>query len=189
SPGYYDVILIAGNQAGTDTIIQNLAVQVYSGTSLNTTSVADTNGLGMGTATVTVAGGVTPYTYTWNDPQQQSTATASGLAAGTYTVTLVDGNGCSSITSILVNNVLVSGVSGLITSKLPYVHQLPGGNWQLIVADNLIGEKFEVFDAVGRLVFKSTIRNPQSEITLSAMSGVYFVKVSSVPGVLKLVKD
>ena len=48
-----------------------------------------------GYAEVTAVGGTVPYTYTWNNAQQQTTARASQLTAGTYTVTITDHNGCS----------------------------------------------------------------------------------------------
>jgi hypothetical protein len=44
-----------------------------------------------GQATVSVTGGVPPYTYLWSDGQ--TTATAGGLAAGNYSVTVTDNDG------------------------------------------------------------------------------------------------
>jgi gliding motility-associated-like protein len=43
-----------------------------------------------GTATVTPAGGVPPYTYTWNTTPAQTTPTATNLCPGTYVVTVKD---------------------------------------------------------------------------------------------------
>src|SRR5574344_11381 len=43
-----------------------------------------------GTATVTVTGGVPPYSYQWNDAMFQTTPTALGLCEGTYSVTVTD---------------------------------------------------------------------------------------------------
>ncbi len=48
-----------------------------------------------GQIAVTLTGGITPYTYSWNDPSTQTTATASGLGDGAYTVVITDANGCS----------------------------------------------------------------------------------------------
>jgi gliding motility-associated-like protein len=57
-----------------------------------------------GTATANPSGGVTPYTYLWNDaPTNQTTQTASNLAAGTYTVTVTDNNNCTATASVTVN--------------------------------------------------------------------------------------
>ncbi|HTB33062.1 MAG TPA: SprB repeat-containing protein, partial [Bacteroidia bacterium] len=52
-----------------------------------------------GSATVTVYGGVSPYTYSWA-PSGGSSATASGLTAGSYTVSVHDMNGCTSTIAI-----------------------------------------------------------------------------------------
>lgn len=51
------------------------------------------NGLCNGSASVTVSGGTTPYTYTWSNGQ--TTPVATGLCAGNYSVTITDANGCT----------------------------------------------------------------------------------------------
>ena len=61
-----------------------------------------------GSATATVTGGISPYSYFWNTSPTQSTATATNLTAGNYTVTVTDSNGCvkSKIVTIIQPNVL-----------------------------------------------------------------------------------
>jgi len=49
---------------------------------------------GSGTASAGASGGLTPYTYSWDDPNSQTTATATGLTAGSYNITVEDANGC-----------------------------------------------------------------------------------------------
>jgi Secretion system C-terminal sorting domain/SprB repeat len=51
------------------------------------------NGGNNGSATITVTGGVTPYTYLWSGGQ--TTATANGLTVGTYTCIVTDANLCT----------------------------------------------------------------------------------------------
>ncbi len=69
------------------------------------TSVVDANcGLPNGSASVTVGGGVGPYTYSWSTTPVQTTATATGLASNTYVVTVTDANSCSQSASVTVNN-------------------------------------------------------------------------------------
>lgn len=48
-----------------------------------------------GESFVVASGGNAPYTYLWNDPQNQTTATATNLCAGTYSCVITDQNGCS----------------------------------------------------------------------------------------------
>ncbi|MEI2422513.1 SprB repeat-containing protein, partial [Arthrospira platensis SPKY2] len=61
------------------------------------------NGAGDGFATVVATGGVTPYSYEWNDGSSQTTSTATGLSGGTYEVTVTDGNGCTATASVTIS--------------------------------------------------------------------------------------
>lgn len=49
------------------------------------------------------SGGTPPYSFVWNDSQNQTTQTAVALHAGLYYVTITDNNGCSITTSAMVN--------------------------------------------------------------------------------------
>lgn len=54
---------------------------------------------------VVVSGGSAPYSYQWNDSQNQTTATASNLCAGMYTCVVTDQNGCNtSVQSTIFSN-------------------------------------------------------------------------------------
>ncbi|MDQ3109322.1 MAG: choice-of-anchor L domain-containing protein [Bacteroidota bacterium] len=55
-----------------------------------------------GSATVSVIGGVAPYTYSWNTSPVQTTATAGNLGAGGYVVTVTDANGCVGTASVTI---------------------------------------------------------------------------------------
>ncbi|MDP3311892.1 PKD domain-containing protein [Lutibacter sp.] len=59
------------------------------------------NGAADGSAVVTVSGGKTPFTYSW-DKSSSTTATATSLAAGIHTVKVKDGNGCEISTTVLI---------------------------------------------------------------------------------------
>ncbi|MEQ8705933.1 MAG: choice-of-anchor L domain-containing protein [Phaeodactylibacter sp.] len=69
---------------------------------LNTTETTPTqcNGDASGTATVIPEGGTGPYTYLWEDGQQDSIAT--GLAAGAIEVTITDTNGCTALDTLVI---------------------------------------------------------------------------------------
>ncbi len=58
------------------------------------------NGGNDGSGTVTVIGGVTPYTYEWDN--METTVTAVELIAGTNMVTVTDANGCFTVCEIII---------------------------------------------------------------------------------------
>ena len=59
------------------------------------------NGFNDGSATVTPANGVAPFTYVWSNTQ--TTATASNLGAGPYTVTVTDAAGGTSTCDVILS--------------------------------------------------------------------------------------
>ena len=59
------------------------------------------NGFNNGSATVTPANGVAPFTYLWNNTQ--TTATATNLGAGTYSVTVTDSAGGTSVCDVILD--------------------------------------------------------------------------------------
>lgn len=79
------------------------------GSPLLTSSITDTihllcGGIPTGSATVTPAGGVSPYSFDWYDaPGVQIDSIAINLSAGTYNVEVTDSNGCSDTSQITIN--------------------------------------------------------------------------------------
>lgn len=92
-PGMYTVTV---TDAGNCEVIETITVGEFPAMMLSTSITdADCNGAPDGTATVTVMGGTSDFTYLWNDATGQTTATATNLSAGLYTVTVTDFNGCT----------------------------------------------------------------------------------------------
>ena len=72
------------------------------------TTDAGCNNLASGTATITAAAGVAPYTFVWDTlAASQTTATATGLAAGAYTVMIMDSTGCPGTASVTIDTTTV----------------------------------------------------------------------------------
>ncbi|MFK8043954.1 MAG: T9SS type A sorting domain-containing protein [Crocinitomicaceae bacterium] len=73
----------------------DVVMTVNPGPSVTGASISDAscNGGNDGTISVTVSGGVSPYTYSWDNGA--NTASISGLSAGSYIVTVTDANGCT----------------------------------------------------------------------------------------------
>ncbi|MBI4932011.1 MAG: gliding motility-associated C-terminal domain-containing protein, partial [Bacteroidetes bacterium] len=68
-------------------------------------SVADTCGKKIGSATTTPTGGTPPYTYLWLVNPSQSTQAIAGLYSGIYTCVVTDANGCNVSSSATVANI------------------------------------------------------------------------------------
>jgi PKD repeat protein len=110
--------------AGGCTAKYTSTVTVYPAPTGTFTTTPATCGISDGTIMITPTNGIPPYNYTWNTLPQQTTQTATGLPAGIYTLTLTDGNGCSSVLSVTLNNTSVFTDS--ITSTSDYYWQCNG---------------------------------------------------------------
>ena len=58
------------------------------------------NGDSTGSVTITPSGGTSPYTYQWDDFNNQTDSMATGLPVGIYRVTVTDASSCTAIDSI-----------------------------------------------------------------------------------------
>lgn len=63
---------------------------------------ASCNGDCDGSAVVEATGGTAPYTFQWNDINNTTNDTITGLCAGTYSVTVIDANGCVSVSTVII---------------------------------------------------------------------------------------
>ncbi len=94
----------------------------------------DCSDLNSGSITLTVSGGIAPYTYTWSN--LETTSDLTGIATGNYAVTVVDVNLCEAEASVFVNGPF----------ELPYSQDFEGLDlplaWSLQQAANSIGWEF-----------------------------------------------
>ncbi|AEA44795.1 gliding motility-associated C-terminal domain-containing protein [Fluviicola taffensis] len=95
----------AANNTANSAWIGSMNPQCGITTNIQVTTSATPTGCGAtcsGTASTTVSGGTTPYTYSWSNGA--STANLTTLCAGTYTVTVTDAGGCSMTAQATVTN-------------------------------------------------------------------------------------
>ena len=70
-----------------------------------------------GSATVTVNGGNTPFTYEWDDPALQTNAAAASLCQGSYQIKVTDTYGCVSFSGISVTDGSSMGLTMATTDE------------------------------------------------------------------------
>lgn len=150
-----------------------------------TQSKIDATCTSLGEGSVTVSGGVTPYTYLWSTGA--TTATAS-LPAGAHSVVITDGNGCTLTKNFTISttNTLVAvqfksdvlcfggntGSAGVTPSGAPgpytYVWSPTGGN--AATANNLTAGNYSVVitAANGCSITKNFTINQPNEIVVTA---------------------
>ncbi|MEO8149225.1 MAG: T9SS type A sorting domain-containing protein [Bacteroidia bacterium] len=107
--GTYEVTITDANgcvKVGTATVTEptQLVVNIMNS---NVTCNGNTNGI----ATAVAAGGIPPYTYSWNTVPGQTTAIATGLGVGSYTVVVTDVNGCTASQTINITQPAVLHVT------------------------------------------------------------------------------
>jgi len=161
APGPYNVTVTDGNgctATATFNVTQPQPLAVTAVVS-NVTCAGAANGA----VNITVTGGTTPYTYSWNNGSTVEDRT--GLSGGTYDVTITDAHGCTTNGSYVVNEPtpLVSSIAGTNVTchgasngaadltvsggTAPYTYQwstfettqdlnnIPGGLYRVIITD------------------------------------------------------
>ncbi|MBI4930212.1 MAG: gliding motility-associated C-terminal domain-containing protein [Bacteroidetes bacterium] len=113
APGTYSCTIIdASCPAETTTVF--ITIPPSSGFTVTPTSTANlcfggTNG----SASVTITGGSSPYTYLWS-PSGGNSSAATGLSAGNYTVTITDAGGCTGTQTVSVSQ--PTALSAIVSS-------------------------------------------------------------------------
>jgi hypothetical protein len=110
SAGTYSVVVTDANGCtySTSVTITEPALLTSSTTSNDVTCYGGNDG----NATITANGGTAPYTYEWNT--RDLTASIYTIPAGSYTATVTDANGCTSTSTVTINQ----GPELVITSSI-----------------------------------------------------------------------
>ena len=96
----YNVTVIDANNCSNITTLNVFQPDSLSASTTSNISVS-CNGDADGALSISVLGGISPYTYAWSNGA--SAASISNLAAGTYTVSINDANGCQLVYSQTIN--------------------------------------------------------------------------------------
>ncbi len=127
---------------------------------------------GNGRATANVTGGISPYSYSWDDPLDQNGKTAILLDPGAFTVTVADDNGCEETADAIIDEITPLIVEGLSVPD-------SGGPDGEAIANVVSGTPPYTFEWRDYLVTDS--------ILTELLPDLYFVKVSDANGCEELV--
>jgi hypothetical protein len=131
-----------------------------------------------GTASVSIQGGVAPFTLIWNDPNAQYDSLAVYLNEGWYSVQVTDANGCQHQDSVYV------GIVGMNEASIQPISIFPNPAKDVINIRGIEGEEINLFDANGKLVkrmpFTTTIST--SELT----NGLYYLEITKLDTLVRL---
>jgi len=100
--GSYTITVAAGGKKGCSSVCNVTITEPAALTCSNVGTDVTCNGASDGTATVTPAGGVAPYTFAWGTTPTQTAMTATMLPAGSFSVTVTDANGCTTACNITI---------------------------------------------------------------------------------------
>jgi len=162
APGQYIVTVTDGSGCSlTDTVLVEQKIQI--GITVDTQPCTGCNN---GEVTASVNGfGIPPFTYRWNEGNEQTSATAVGLSPGVYVVVVTDFNGCYTSDTISI------GVTGFEDPKFADDFEIyPNPTKGLVRID---ADQVFVYNAIGELILESD----KGLVNLAGNSpGVYFVR-------------
>lgn len=135
------------------------------------------NGQCNGTAASTVAGGTPPYTYLWDDSQNQTLAAISNLCNGSYNIEVTDTNGCTTNEQISIGD--ASSVEE--NEKLNYsIHPNPTESILYVAHEYNESITWTITDINGRIILNNQ-SEMENEFTVNVeelVNGFYFFNVN-----------
>ena len=147
-----------------------------------------------GSAAVTASGGGgAPYSYQWNDPNNSTSAIVSGLCAGTFEVTITDDEGCTTVETVVIDEIVGTGELALVGQLRVFPN--PTSGRISIVREGVNGMvQWTLLNAIGQVARTGSItaENQRTDIDLSDVgAGVYFLRLQREDGqqVIKLVVE
>ncbi len=181
--GIYTVNVTDDNNCGSSVAVITInepskLTTTFSFTSASCGSCAD------GAADALITGGITPYIfYEWINGI--TTPFNNNILPGCYSFTVTDSNGCQDTSSVCIsfgtNLKLVSNQNRINVFPNPLSNKLV-----VEIYDLKPNTVFEIYDALGKLVFTKIIETETTPInTTNLFEGVYLYKILNKNGLLK----
>ncbi len=155
------------------------SVEVTEPTAISISSSVTDETLGNdGAIDITVTGGTSPYTYSWDSGQ--TTEDLSGLTGNTtYLVTVTDNNGCTDTMSVFVASFV--GVASLDNESLTLYPNPNNGEFSVELPANVPGVvTVSILSVQGQLITQKTIDSNNANLNLTDLAvGQYLVRFES----------
>ncbi len=199
------------DNVGMDTIVSNfnsgdlfelgMSTVIYTGTDINgnstscsftvnvttdlsvATIVTDETSTGNGSIELNVSGGVSPYTFDWNNDgtgDNDDVEDLIGIISGIYTVIVSDSIGCSDTSNAIVNDLL--GIENIRIKDVIEVYPNPNqGEFMLKISEPLNGT-MRLYNVAGEVILKKQISAYQSEVKFELETlqiGMYFININT----------
>ncbi|MFH1320625.1 MAG: gliding motility-associated C-terminal domain-containing protein [Bacteroidota bacterium] len=124
--GSYCVVITDANGCADTSCVTITEPTVFS-TSITDTTHIVCGSICTGDAIATPAGGIPPYTYSWNTTPVQTDSTATGLCAGTYCIVISDANGCTDTSCVTITEPTVLTINLISTTPASCSDTCDGG--------------------------------------------------------------
>ncbi len=118
TPATYTVT-VKDNLCSTSSLVTITQPTPLSVTINSTTADCPGSGQDIGSISITVSGGTSPYTYSWvtGSTVVRTVEDPTGLPAGTYTVTVTDANSCTATGSATISSVSLISINFTTTNS------------------------------------------------------------------------
>ncbi|MBK9016498.1 MAG: T9SS type A sorting domain-containing protein [Saprospiraceae bacterium] len=175
SAGIYTVTVTDANGA---TITATFEITQPPALSTSVSSVAATYSNANGSASVTVTGGTSPYTYLWNNVPPSTTAAINNVIAGDYTVVVTDANGCTISATVMVD--METAVDEIFANSIIVAPTFSNGQFMVLANSKLTELQLALTDTQGKMVkYWKNVSTGQSLSIDEPLDGVYFLQISS----------
>jgi len=123
---------------------------------ISSSSDVTCNGNCDGIAQVNTKGGTAPFSYLWDDSLSQTTVTATGLCANFYTVKVIDFNGDTAFSTVVINETIVNSdftSTTFISGRVAFKYTSTGATdwfWSFGDGNTSISENpIHIYDSIG----------------------------------------
>lgn len=127
-------------------------------------------------------------TYTWSTTSNNTVIAISPTTTTSYTLIGTDGNGCVNASLITQSVSACNGINQL-TNSVSELNVYPNPfNNKLTIISNDTNQSILIYNALGSVIYSSTIQNTKTEINLSNQAtGIYYIKIGTATK--KIIKE